>query len=221
MVKFEVSAGQQGKSSLVKRSALQAVSDGDGATPSNQMVQRILDAAYECFDTKGLVATTLGDIAKAAQVSRPTVYRYFAGKAELVETISELESVKVKSEVKRKLQRVDEFEEALTEAMVLIIRVASKNIYVRRLVVDPDFAPRSLDPRGHYHEMQKLWWGSFLTNAIARGDVASDLSIDDVVNWLTASMRTLLLRVLQTEETDRALRSYIRRFIVHPLVSKP
>ena len=187
----------------------------------NDMVQRILDAAYECFGNKGIAATSLRDIAMAAEVSRPTVYRYFSGKIEVVETISELESVKVKREVKRKLHRVESFEEALTEALVLIVRIAMKNMYVRRLLADPEFAPRSLNPGGRYHEMQKVWWGSFLTNALNRGDIADDLDVDDVVSWLTAGMRTLMLRMQQTEESDQEFRRYARRFIVYPLMPRP
>ena len=188
---------------------------------SNDMIQRILNAAYECFDSKGISATSLRDISNAAGVSRPTVYRYFAGKAELVETISELESVKVKSEVKRKLRRVDSFEDALTDAPVLIVRIAMKNIYVRRLLDDPDFAPRSLNPGGRYHEMQKVWWGTFLTNAIQRGDIADDLSLDDVVSCLTAGMRTLMLRMQNSEESDQKVRHFAHRFIVFPVIAKP
>lgn len=187
----------------------------------NDMVQRILDAAYECFGNKGIAATSLRDIAIAAEVSRPTVYRYFSGKIEVVETISELESVKVKREVKRKLHRVESFEEALTEALVLIVRIAMKNMYVRRLLADPEFAPRSLNPGGRYHEMQKVWWGSFLTNALNRGDIADDLDVDDLVSWLTAGMRTLMLRMQQTEESDQEFRRYARRFIVYPLMPRP
>ena len=187
----------------------------------NDMVQRILDAAYECFGNKGIAATSLRDIANAAEVSRPTVYRYFSGKIEVVETISELESVKVKREVKRKLHRVESFEDALTEALVLIVRIAMKNMYVRRLLADPEFAPRSLNPGGRYHEMQKVWWGSFLTNALNRGDIADDLDVDDVVSWLTAGMRTLMLRMQQTEESDLQFRRYARRFIVYPLIPRP
>ena len=38
---------------------------------------RILDAAGVCFARKGVLATSIGDIASEAGCSRPTVYRYF------------------------------------------------------------------------------------------------------------------------------------------------
>jgi AcrR family transcriptional regulator len=39
---------------------------------------RVLDAAGRCFAAGGVPGTTIADIARAAGVSRPTVYRWFA-----------------------------------------------------------------------------------------------------------------------------------------------
>lgn len=48
---------------------------------------RILDAAYACFTRNGLHRTTIEDIAREAGVSRPTVYRYVAGKDEALQLL--------------------------------------------------------------------------------------------------------------------------------------
>jgi AcrR family transcriptional regulator len=47
---------------------------GDHATVA---VDRILDAAGQCFAERGVTRATIGDIARAAGCSRPTIYRYF------------------------------------------------------------------------------------------------------------------------------------------------
>lgn len=51
-------------------------------TPSQEEITRgrILDAAFECAERYGLRRTTMGDVARAAGVSRQTVYRYFPTK---------------------------------------------------------------------------------------------------------------------------------------------
>ena len=41
--------------------------------------ERLVDAAEACFDRLGVASTTVEDVAREAQVSRNTVYRYFAG----------------------------------------------------------------------------------------------------------------------------------------------
>lgn len=50
--------------------------------------QRIVDAAIDLHQTKGLAATTMSDIAERAQVGRVTVYRHFPDEAALVSACS-------------------------------------------------------------------------------------------------------------------------------------
>jgi AcrR family transcriptional regulator len=48
--------------------------------------QRILRAAHQLFVARGFTATTVADVAKAAEVSAPTVYATFQSKAALLKT---------------------------------------------------------------------------------------------------------------------------------------
>lgn len=54
-----------------------------------QTRQDLLEAALEVFSTKGYTASTLEDIAKAANVTRGALYHHFSGKAELYNTLLE------------------------------------------------------------------------------------------------------------------------------------
>gem|GEM_PF-305466 len=47
---------------------------------SDARVERILDAAYECFTRHGVRKTTMDDIARTAGMSRPAVYQYVRNK---------------------------------------------------------------------------------------------------------------------------------------------
>lgn len=66
---------------------------GSGARVDNvdKGKKRLLRAAITCFVSKGIQATTIEDIANAANVTRRTVYRYYSGKGELVDAIIDLE----------------------------------------------------------------------------------------------------------------------------------
>ncbi len=46
--------------------------------------QKIVDAAVDLHQSKGLAATSMSDIAKHAKVGKVTVYRHFANEAELI-----------------------------------------------------------------------------------------------------------------------------------------
>lgn len=50
---------------------------------ATQQTERILDAAARCFVEQGVARTSVGDVARAAGCSRPTVYRYFEDRAAL------------------------------------------------------------------------------------------------------------------------------------------
>lgn len=41
--------------------------------------ERILEASYECVAKQGISGTSIEDVARAAQISRATIYRYFPG----------------------------------------------------------------------------------------------------------------------------------------------
>ncbi|MFK7895209.1 MAG: TetR/AcrR family transcriptional regulator [Myxococcota bacterium] len=54
---------------------------------ANPRSVRIFDAASRCFSEKGFQATTIIDIADAAGVSRPLVYKYFGDKDGLIDSV--------------------------------------------------------------------------------------------------------------------------------------
>ncbi|WP_414728132.1 TetR/AcrR family transcriptional regulator [Zhongshania aliphaticivorans] len=51
----------------------------------------LLKSAVDCFMTKGIKSTTIEDIAKVANVTRRTVYRYFNGKSDIITALIEIE----------------------------------------------------------------------------------------------------------------------------------
>lgn len=51
--------------------------------------REILDAAREVFSRKGFEATRMDEVAAAAGVTKPAVYRYFSGKERLIEALLE------------------------------------------------------------------------------------------------------------------------------------
>lgn len=55
----------------------------------------LLQAAVQCFTSKGIKATTIEDIANVANVTRRTVYRYFAGKPDIIATLMKIERAKM------------------------------------------------------------------------------------------------------------------------------
>ncbi|MFT6550637.1 MAG: AcrR family transcriptional regulator [Zhongshania marina] len=51
----------------------------------------LLKSAVDCFITKGIKSTTIEDVAKVANVTRRTVYRYFNGKSDIIAALIDIE----------------------------------------------------------------------------------------------------------------------------------
>src|SRR5271166_5555084 len=66
-----------------------AYSQPRAATSTDDARERILAAAERCIDRHGIRKTTMDDIASEVGLSRPSVYRYFADRDDLlIELIS-------------------------------------------------------------------------------------------------------------------------------------
>lgn len=180
---------------------------------------RIIEGALRCFDEVGIAKTTIENIASEAGVTRPTVYKYFAGKEAILEEIARRETVKVRSEVRKQLERNTGFAAQTTDVLFLSIRIASANPYILRLVESHEFQLASLKPTGLLFQMQRAWWEPALMQAASSGELANDFDLDEAVIWLHHSQSQLMLQAQNPDVGDAFLRRFIRRFIVHPLLA--
>jgi AcrR family transcriptional regulator len=82
----------------------------------------IIESAFECFRRHGLDKTTVVDIARAANVSRSTVYEYFRDKASIVEACAEGASQKFYREMAKAMRKGETLEDQLALAGVFVTR---------------------------------------------------------------------------------------------------
>lgn len=85
---------------------------------------RILDAAHECFMQLGIRKTTLHTVARVADVSRGTVYRYFADREALIDATIEHRSRKYYTDAAAAMDRRD----SLPEQIGAFAEVISRNV---------------------------------------------------------------------------------------------
>jgi AcrR family transcriptional regulator len=84
--------------------------------------EAIIESALACFGRQGLRKTTVVDIARAADVSRSTVYEYFRDKGAIVEACAEHSSQRFYREMARAMGPGDSLEDKLTLAAVFVTR---------------------------------------------------------------------------------------------------
>lgn len=186
--------------------------------PAVATVERIIEAAYRCIARNGYSKTTMDTIARDADLSRGTVYNYFSSKNEIVERIRLLEADKVTVQLRSKIRKFNNFGELVTECMFLVTRIAHANPYIRSMLDSRDDMSRWAQPSSLAHKQIRKLWEKVLASAKNKGDLAPDLTIDGIVSWLMLAQDMLLTKVQAVEITDEELRTFIRRFVLKPLI---
>ena len=186
--------------------------------PVNEIAERIVAGARTCFERFGIQRATIGDIATAAGVSRPTVYKHFPSKQTIIDRISIIEIGKIHEELRHRRIPHANFADNLTEALTVSVLVARENSYIDWFIRDAELRTRSQTPSGPLAAANLARWEPLLSAAIASGEIAGDLNIEDMVFWLTLSQSSLVLRMDATPIDEPQLRYYIRRFVVEPLL---
>src|SRR6478752_9994113 len=92
------------------------------ASTTTDTRELIIESAFDCFRRHGLDKTTVVDIARAADVSRSTVYEYFRDKSEIVEACAEHSSQRFYREMARAMGRGESLEDKLTLAAVFVTK---------------------------------------------------------------------------------------------------
>jgi AcrR family transcriptional regulator len=89
-------------------------------TQATDTRELIVESAYACFRKQGLHKATIVDIAKAAGISRSTVYEYFRDKAAIVEACAEHASEWFYREMSATMDRGGALEDKLSRAAVFV-----------------------------------------------------------------------------------------------------
>jgi AcrR family transcriptional regulator len=167
---------------------------------------QVLEAARRCFRRDGLRANTMEDIARAAKTSRQTVYKHFSGRRELIEAAI---AVRI-AELADDILAHDWTTMTLVEAFV-----ARTAAIVQSMRDDPELgvllgegSPLTL------HEA--LWqpavrqrgltdWRPWLREARRAGLIRSDVTDDDLYDWLQTVLTSVILRPMPDPPHERML----------------
>ena len=172
-------------------------------TPTNARRDRILEAARRCFAGDGFRNATIIDVAKAAGVSRPLVYKYFGDKDGLIDAVLQA-TFDEWSGLNASLLAVSPDDSTSDPARAIERKFAAAIEFVRErpvfraiLLHDPQIVVRGhLDQLRRCRSVSLASTREILVVGIGTGAFRNDLDIETVAASLEMTLFSLLQRAL-------------------------
>jgi AcrR family transcriptional regulator len=176
--------------------------------------ERILAAAERCIDRHGIRKTTMDDIASEVGLSRPSVYRYFADRDDLLIELITRHSRALVDRAHKVISRQSSFPDQIVESLLYIADHGRRDP-LTRYVIDPDGTSlgRRMIASGTSEMTRAELWDPFLDAAVANNELPHGLPRADIHLWL-GNLAKMLMRGLEDGDGDlKRFRSVLRRFV--------
>jgi AcrR family transcriptional regulator len=182
--------------------------------------ERILAAAERCIDRHGIRKTTMDDVASEVGLSRPSVYRYFADRDDLLIELITRHARALLDRARKSIARQSSLPDQIVESVLYTAEHARRDPLTRH-VIDPDATSlgRRMIASGTTEMMRAEMWDPVLDAALANNELPPGLPRSDIHLWL-GDVTLMVMRGLEDGEGDvRRYRSILRRFVVPAFAS--
>jgi AcrR family transcriptional regulator len=186
------------------------------STDTAEARQQILAAAESVIARYGVSKTTMDDIGKQAGVSRPTVYRYFGDRDNLLAALIERRSRMLFDRARDYIFGYASFAEQLVEGLLYLIDHGRQDPIVR-ILVGPEYLGVTspiVNGSALAAELTAEMWEPVLQRAIQRGEIRSDLDVLDVGQWLALVQFVMVGRRDVTGADDLGMRALLKTFVL-------
>jgi AcrR family transcriptional regulator len=199
---------------------------GSGSEPTapastDDARERILAAAERCIDRHGIRKTTMDDIASEVGLSRPSVYRYFTDRDDLLMELISRHGRALVDRAHRSISRQSSLADQIVESLLYIADQARRDPITRHCI-DPDGTSlgRRMIGSGASEMLRAEWWDPYLDAAVANNELPSGLPRSDIHLWL-GNVAKMAMRGLEDGDGDlKRYRSMLRRFVAPAFASK-
>jgi len=182
----------------------------------------IIKSAMVCFGRHGLEKTTVVDIARAADVSRSTVYEYFRDKSEIVEACAEGASQKFYREMAKAMAKGESLEERLILAAVFVTR--ARRYVEPEKYFDADEVNLLLTKNAAVLLRESgEFLAPYLNAARLTGEVRKDLDVAAAGEWYARMLFSLFTTPSSTldMEDDEVVAHFVRSHAVRGFTDRP
>ena len=190
------------------------------ATTTDDARERILAAAERCIDRHGIRKTTMDDVACEVGLSRPSVYRYFADRDDLLIELITRHARALLVRARKSISRQSSLPDQIVESVLYTAEHARRDPLTRHCI-DPDGTSlgRRMNASGTTEIIRAEMWDPVLDAAVANSELPPGLPRSDIHLWL-GNVTKMVMRGLEDGDGDvRRYRSILRRFVVPAFAS--
>lgn len=183
--------------------------------------ERLLDAAEGCLEQFGPQKTSMEDVARAAGMSRATVYRYFENRDELLLGVASRQASALATEAIGYLSQYNTISDWMVEGLLFTLRELPRRPVFASLVT-------SLDSRSSGNlllgstgliQIGVNVLGPVFANAKAQGLLRDEIEPEMLIEWLLRMLWTYLNAPSQVATDEEGVRKLFRMMLV-PAVLK-
>ena len=176
--------------------------------------ERILAAAERCIDRHGIRKTTMDDVASEVGLSRPSVYRYFADRDDLLVELIARHARAINERAHKSISRQSSLPDQLIEGVLNIADSARRDPLTRYAIhTDGSSLSQRLRTSGMSDLMRAEIWDPYLDTAIANNELPPGLPRSDIHLWLGNLTKMVMLGMEDGEGDLKRFRSILRRFV--------
>jgi AcrR family transcriptional regulator len=182
--------------------------------------ERILAAAERCIERHGIRKTTMDDVASEVGLSRPSVYRYFADRDDLLVELITRHSRALIDRAQKSISRQSSLPDQIVEGLLYIADQSRRDPLTRHLI-EPDGTNvgRRMITSGTSEMLRAELFDPYLDAAVANNELPRGLSRAEIHLWL-GGLGLMLMRGLEDGEADlKRYRSILRRFVAPAFAS--
>lgn len=186
------------------------IGTGTARTPNEA---RIIAAAIDRFNARGVGKTTMEHIAVAAGLGRQTVYRTFPTRRALLDAVALDRLLHMRDRMKSKVDSYGTLENAMVDGTLDVRDIARSDqafMTVVEAVGDHGLERYLLSPPSVIREIMRSIWADVFARSRDRGELRTDLTDLEIADWFRFVNFTLLLREdLDRDGQKRLLRTFV------------
>jgi AcrR family transcriptional regulator len=182
--------------------------------------ERILAAAERCIDRHGIRKTTMDDVASEVGLSRPSVYRYFADRDDLLVELIARHARVLNDRAHKSISRQNSLSDQIVEGVISIADNGRRDPLTRYAIdTDGSSLSRRMIASGMSEVIRAEIWDRYLDAAVASNELPRGLPRSDIHLWL-GNLTKMVMRGIEDGDGDlKRFRSILRRFVAPAFAS--